>query len=396
MGNRMRIVSKEEVSNVYNSISASGIKVDFDELMRLKFWVEGEKQKLDRELKSKYGDSFKANGREDCLTAFRDLGFEYKYHSVSVDFLEKFGKENGIIEVVDPIIKMRKMIRLNSMVNGILEDFPADGVFHPVFTLGNCETGRIYSKDPNVMGWGVEIRYCVKADKGRKILVADWKSQELRILAALSKDKVWMDFLELDDDPHAFTYSEITGKLCDSEEKRNKGKTINFAIVYGIKSTGLANKLGVSEEKAEKIIAKYFKNHPNTKNYIDMVVAEARKNGYVRTYYGSERRLKKDLHDTEKMDRQAINTVIQGTAADMMKNSIVKIFNSLKDNRVDAKILCTVFDSVVIDVLENDLVKLYEVLKDSMEFDFEGVKMKVDMKLGDSWGETMTGRRSRV
>lgn len=271
---------------------------------------------------------------------------------------------------------------------------------HTSFHQTVTSTGRLSSSEPNLQNipirteMGREIRRAFIAEEEFMLLSADYSQVELRILAHLSGDESLINAFKNDEDIHVHTAAEIFGldQNIISQQMRRMAKVINFGIIYGMSSYGLAQNLGIEREEAEKYIYNYFFRYQGVKRYIEREKEEARKKGYIITLLKRRRYLEginsKDKNIREFNERIAINTPIQGSAADLIKIAMIKISESFKRERFKSKLLLQIHDELIFEVYKPELEKVKSIIKDIMEHSLElSVPLKVNLKVGDNWAE---------
>ena len=279
----------------------------------------------------------------------------------------------------------------------------ADPKTHRVHTHYNqtiAETGRLSSTDPNLQNIpirsddGAKIRQAFIAEAGYCLLSADYSQIELRVLAQLSQDEVLLKAFKNNEDIHRMTASSIFGTPEDTvtPEMRASGKTVNFAVIYGQTAFGLSTQLGVSQKEAKVYIDEYFKKYAGVKSYRDRVLADARKSGEVRTLMGRRRFVpelnSKNFGARSNAERIAFNTVIQGTAADIIKMAMLEIDQALESEGLQSRMLLQVHDELVFEAKNSELKDLRQIVAKKMEgaVDFD-VHLKVEMGSGANWRE---------
>ncbi|MCJ7790501.1 MAG: DNA polymerase I [Candidatus Atribacteria bacterium] len=271
---------------------------------------------------------------------------------------------------------------------------------HTSFHQTVTSTGRLSSSEPNLQNipirteMGREIRRAFIAEEEFMLLSADYSQVELRILAHLSGDESLINAFKNDEDIHVHTAAEIFGldQNIISQQMRRMAKVINFGIIYGMSSYGLAQNLGIEREEAEKYISNYFFRYQGVKRYIEREKEEARKKGYIITLLKRRRYLEginsEDKNIREFNERIAINTPIQGSAADLIKIAMIKISESFKRERFKSKLLLQIHDELIFEVYKPELEKVKSIIKDIMEHSLElSVPLKVNLKVGDNWAE---------
>ena len=225
------------------------------------------------------------------------------------------------------------------------------------------------------------------------LISADYSKIELRILAFLSGDRVLISAFKNELDVHAMTASEILGKNINDIKAadRRLGKTINFGIIYGMSEHGLSQALAISKEDARSYINSYFDHFPDVKKYLDGLVAFARKNGYVATVLGRRRPVPELMSTNQALqglgERIAMNSPLQGSAADIIKVATVRLHQAIAEEGLGAKIVLSVHDELVIETSEREVENTREMVKHEMEnaYNLGGVRLKVDISTGSSW-----------
>lgn len=319
-----------------------------------------------------------------------------------------FSTDSSVLEVLDKmgesevpglILKYREIEKLNSTyVKALPELVHADGKLHTHFNQHVAATGRLSSDSPNLQNIpvrtenGRKLRQGFKASKGCVLLGADYSQVELRLLAHFSEDKVMIDAFNNDQDIHAQTASEIFDiPLKDvSKDDRSYAKAINFGLMYGQSSFGLSQMLGISQKEAKDYIISYFTRFHKVKTYLDSLKEECEKKGYAETLFG-RRRYIKDINSTNRQvksmaERMAINSPIQGTAADIIKKAMLDIDWTLKEHGLKSKMLLQVHDELIFEVPEDEVKQMQQLVREKMENVVElRVKLKIDMGIADNW-----------
>jgi DNA polymerase-1 len=277
---------------------------------------------------------------------------------------------------------------------------PKTGRVHTTFNQSVTATGRLSASNPNLQNipvrteLGGQIRKAFIAPNGRKLLAADYSQIELRMLAHFSGDEKLIDTFLEDKDMHTKTASEIFDvpqEEVDSQ-MREMAKRVNFGIVYGISHHRLAAELGIRRREAKRYIDKYFEHYPKVKSFISEKIKEAEGKGYVTTILGRRRYLphiKSDNYSLRSYDqRNAINTPIQGSAADLMKLAMLRVHEEIKRKKLKADMILQIHDELLFEVDLEHLEESSELIKKTMEGVMElRVPLKVDIKAGDNWGE---------
>ncbi len=303
--------------------------------------------------------------------------------------------------VIDKILDYREKVKLKNTYIDVLPLLidPKSGRVHTTYNQLGTTTGRMSSNNPNLQNipirteLGKQIRKAFIPGKGYDLLLsADYSQIELRILAHLSDDKDLIAAFNSGEDIHTRTASEIFGIPYNQidENLRRKAKAINFGIIYGMTEFGLKSRLSISEEEARDYIKLYFARYPKVKKYINDLVESAYKNGYTTTMFGRKRYISELATTNANIrnlgERLAVNTPIQGSAADIMKLATVMLYNNLRSEHLDSNIILHVHDEIVLEMHEKDCHKIEKVVKDSMENCVElKTKSKVDIKIGKNW-----------
>ena len=299
------------------------------------------------------------------------------------------------------ILKYRELYKLKSTYIDALPNYinPQTGRVQTTFSQTRVATGRLSSFEPNLQnvpasGYGVEIRKAFKPKKGNVFLSADYSQIELRILAHISKDKNLVDAFLKGHDIHAETAARLFEVKLDkvSHEQRQVGKRINFSILYGLTPYGLSKDLGISFSDAKKYIDTYFEQYPAVSTWMDKVIAFTKKNGYTVTLGGRRRYVpgiyEKNKNLYEEARRVAINTVAQGTAAEIMKMGMLKLDEALKKKKLNAQMLLQIHDELLISVAENQKEEVEKVVKKVLESIVTWqVPLVVTTRFGKDWKE---------
>jgi DNA polymerase-1 len=256
------------------------------------------------------------------------------------------------------------------------------------------------SSDPNLQNipirgeWGRRIREAFIAEEGNVLISADYSQIELRILACLSSDQGLIDAFLSGVDVHTTTASEIFGVPMElvTPAMRRTAKTVNFGIVYGISPFGLSEALSIPKEDAKKYIDGYFQGHPGVRAYIEEALSDARRRGYVATMFGRKRAVPEitssNANTRSLGERLAINSPIQGTAADIIKIAMIALWKSLRDEGLKTRIILQVHDELVLESPANELEKVKEMIRQKMEGAVDiAVPLKVEIGHGRNWAE---------
>ena len=320
-------------------------------------------------------------------------------YSTDVEVLEKLSKKH---EIADYILKYRSLNKLiSTYLDGILEYIMDDGRVRTSFKQMITATGRLSSVDPNLQNIpirseeGKNIRKVFVADKNKVFIDADYSQIELRVLAHLSKDSVMIDSFKNDLDIHYKTASEVFGVLINevTDNQRRSAKAVNFGIVYGISDYGLSKDLNITRNEARQYIDGYLNTYPSIKSYMEEIVNKAKKDGFVTTILDRKRYIpeinSKNFNIRSFGERIALNTPIQGSAADIIKLAMIKVYERLKVEKVNAKLILQIHDELIVECEESEKETVKKILKNSMENVYKlDLPLKVDICEGRNWYES--------
>ena len=318
-------------------------------------------------------------------------------YSTDVDALEKIKDEHPIIE---KLLDYRQIMKLNStyvegMINYINEK---TGRVHTYFHQTITATGRLSSSDPNLQNiptryeLGKKLRKVFKPEKGRIFLDSDYSQIELRILAHMAEDKEMIAAFNSNEDIHTITASQVFNVPIEnvSKQLRSKAKAVNFGIVYGISEFGLAEQINIRRDEARQYIEKYLDTYHGIRDYMTNIVESAKNRGYVETLY-HRRRYIPELSSKNYMirkfgERAAMNTTIQGTAADIMKIAMIKVYNELKKRNLKSRIVLQIHDELLIETEMNEKEEVKNILKECMENVCNlSVPLYIETEEGKNW-----------
>jgi DNA polymerase-1 len=311
-------------------------------------------------------------------------------------------KLKGRHEIIDHISQYRQLTKLQTTYVDALPQLinKKTGRVHTSFNQTITTTGRLSSSNPNIQNipiktkLGNKVRKAFIASKGNKILSADYSQIELRVVASISGDKNMISAFERNEDIHTITAAKINNIKPEevTKEMRSRAKAVNFGVLYGMGSNGLAQRTGISRERAQDFIAKYFQAFPKIREYVNTTKDFVNKNGYVETLFGRKRYLP-DIHSgvpniAAAAERMAINMPIQGTAADLLKMAMIEIHKKLSEVSPKSKLILQVHDELVFEVPEKEVKKVATFVKETME-DVYNFKCPIlaEVEVGDNWGE---------
>lgn len=320
-------------------------------------------------------------------------------YSTNAQVLHRLSEKH---EVVAKILEYRELEKLKNTYIDKLPKLihPKTKRVHTCFNQTGTSTGRLSSNSPNLQNipirtdLGKAIRNAFIVEKGNIFLSADYSQIELRILAHLSQDKNLLNAFLKGEDIHTYTAAQLfnINENIVSSEMRRIAKMINFGIVYGISSYGLANNLGIKKDEAQQYINSYFKKYYQVKEYIEQQIIIARKNKYVKTMLNRIRYLdgidNPNKNIREFYERTAINTPIQGTAADLIKIAMIRITKKMESRKLKSGLILQIHDELIFEIPDNELEKRKEIIKETMENSLQlSVPLIVNFKKGHRWGE---------
>lgn len=317
-------------------------------------------------------------------------------YSTGAEILEEL---RGDYPVIDLVLRYRQLTKLNSTyVEGLLKTVADDGRIHTSFRQTETRTGRISSTEPNLQNipvrteLGREMRKFFVAQDGRILLDADYSQIELRIVAHICGDETMIKGFNEGADIHTATAAQVFGLPAEmvTPEMRSAAKAVNFGIIYGIGAFSLSKDINVSVYEAKKYIKDYLHNFPNVEKFMNETVENAKKDGYVTTMFGRKRYVPELSASNKNMQaagkRIAMNTPVQGSAADIIKIAMVRVYNRLKEEVPDAKLILQVHDELIVECSREDADRAAEILAGEMTHACElKVPLTADVNRGESW-----------
>lgn len=391
---------------VLAAMEQNGVYVNRAHLAEKTEEVADRLQTIEQSIYEMAGRTFNLNSPKQLGTVlFEELDLPVRKktktgYSTNAEVLESLRLEHPIVE---QILAYRLWSKLKSTyLDGITGLIRTDtGRVHTSFNQTVTATGRLSSSDPNLQNIPVRteegrmIRALFEPGEGYDYLLsADYSQIELRLLAHMSGDENFIDAFKRGQDIHARTAAEVFGIPLEevTPELRRHAKAVNFGIVYGISDFGLARNLHISRKEAGDYISRYFERYPGVRAFMDKVVAEAHETGYVTTMFGRRRELPaiKSRNFNQRMlaERMAMNTPIQGTAADVIKLAMIAAYHRLKEAGVKSRILLQVHDELVLEVVESELDVVQAILRESMEHVVAlSVPLSIDIHWGRNWAE---------
>lgn len=390
---------------VLADMETTGIKIDANKLNRLSKTITEEITSIQQRIYFLAGEEFNINSPKQLSTIlFHSLGLTPSKKtktgfSTNVDVLEELASRH---ELPREVLHYRTLTKLKTTYLDVLPAIadPLTGRIHTSFNQTVTATGRLSSSDPNLQNipvrgeWGKPIREAFIAEEGNLLLSADYSQIELRILAHLSQDPGLVDAFRRELDIHTRTAAEIYGVSLEkvTTEMRRVAKTVNFGVIYGISAFGLSETLNIDTREADRFIKQYFERHPGVRNYIDAVISETKEKGHVCTLIGRRRPIPELRHQNRTVrqlgERLAVNSPIQGTAADIIKIAMINIHKRLRKEHLSARMVLQIHDELLVEFPAKELEAVRELVKEEMESAIElSVPVKVEIGHGRNWAE---------
>ncbi|CDF58136.1 DNA polymerase I [Thermobrachium celere] len=386
---------------VLSSMEYHGFKVNKEVLHQIGFKITEEIDKLTSEIYDIAGEEFNINSPKQLgVILFEKLNLPVikktkTGYSTNAEVLEELKDKH---EIVSKIITYRQLVKLKTTyIDGLINAIQNDGKIHSSFNQMVTATGRISSTEPNLQNipikleQGREIRRAFEAENNDfVILTADYSQIELRVLAHISGDENLIQSFIRGEDIHKRTASEVFNVPIEEVTplQRSRAKAINFGIVYGLSDFGLAQDLKITRKEAKEYIDNYFKRYTGVRKYLDDVINQAKSNGYVKTIMNRIRFIPEinSSNRNVKMlgERLAMNTPIQGSAADIIKIAMVNVYNRLKQGNYKSKLILQVHDELVLEVHKDELDDIKNIVKNEME---KAVELKVPLVVDIKWAE---------
>jgi DNA polymerase-1 len=384
-----------------------GVSIDTQLLGKMSKEIDEELKDLERHIYAIAGETFNINSPKQLAYILFDklmlpvIKRTKTGPSTDVGVLEELASQK--VEIAEKLMDFRQLMKLKSTYVDVLPTLinPKTGRIHTSFNQAITATGRLSSSKPNIQNipvrgeWGKLIRSAfVPEEKEWVILAADYSQVELRILAHMSDDAQLIKAFKEGKDIHRSTAAEVYGVL-EREvkpEMRSAAKAVNFGIIYGISDFGLAKQLKIKKTEAAVFIKKYFERHKGVKEFIKKTIEEARKNGYVKTLLGRKRPMP-DINSPHFglrsfAERTAINTPVQGTAADMIKVAMANIHRVCRQSSIVSRLILQVHDELVFECPKEDVEKVKKIVEEEMASAIPlKVPVKVDIGVGVNWAE---------
>ena len=390
---------------VLHRIEEKGIRIDPGIFAELSEGLARDISAIERKVAAAAGTDFNINSpKQLAFLLFEKLGLPpvkktKTGYSTDVDVLERL---KDLHEIPSLVLEYRTVAKIRSTYVDVLPGRidPRDGRIHTTLSQTQAATGRLSSSDPNLQNipirteLGRRIRAGFVAEKGNLFVGADYSQVELRLLAHLSGDAELIRRFRQGDDIHTATAAAVFGvdPSAVTPELRRRAKVINFGILYGMSPFGLSRELGIGGKEAKTYIDHYFDRYPGVKEYIEGLKTTARKDGYVLTIMGRRRTLK-DIDSRNKVlreaaERMAINTPIQGSAADLIKMAMIRVDREFREAGMEARLILQVHDELIVEAPEREAAGSERILKEAMEGVAKlSVPLTVSVSRGKNWGE---------
>ena len=396
---------------VLASMEQAGVKLDLDYLRGMSKDLARRLGELTTEIHKIVGRPFNIGSTQQLSDAlFVTLGLPTKgirktksgHYSTAADVLERL---QGTHPMIDLILEQRELAKLQTTYVDALPQLvnPTTGRVHTSFRQTGTVTGRISSRNPNLQNipirteQGRQVRRAFVADEGRLLLGADYSQVELRVLAHISQDPGLLEAFRQGEDIHRTTAAAVNGvSLADvTYDMRRVAKTANFAMIYGSSAFGLAQQTGLTPDEAAQFMETYFARFPGVRAYIESTKQQAAERGYVETLLGRRRYFPELALDSKARtgqrraaERMAINAPIQGSAADIIKIAMIRLYQALQDRNLRSRMILQVHDELVLEVAQEKVDTVHSLVAEIMEGAFAlDAPLKVDVEVGPNWLE---------
>jgi DNA polymerase I len=412
------LAARPELEKIYREIERpltpvlarmelAGVAIDTAFLRETSARMDRELRELEQKIWAEAGEPFNVNSPVKLgQILFEKLKYpvgrktaKTKTSSTGVEVLSGLAEQGFPLPRL--VLEYREIAKLKgTYVDALPLLVEADGRIHTTFHQGGAATGRLSSSDPNLQNIPIRtelskrIRAAFVAPPGQLIVSADYSQIELRILAHFAKDPALLESFQRGEDVHAATAAETFGVARDAVtgDMRRVAKVLNFGIAYGLSAFGMSQRLDMPPQEAQGIIDRYFARYAAVKRWLDETIARARQEGEVRTLLGRKRALPELMSRNPALrqgaERMAVNTPIQGTAADVIKVAMVRVDRALQASRLDARLLLQVHDELVLEVAEGDAAAATALLRAEMGAAAQlAVPLEVDVGQGRSWAD---------
>ena len=385
------------------AMEREGLKLDTERLAAIGEGMEARIDELEAEIYEAAGHEFTIGSPSQLGEVFFvELGLTRKRrgktgYSTDARVLSQIREENPVVPAVE---QWRELTKLKNTYLDSLPELidPATGRIHTTFNQVTAATGRLSSTNPNLQNIpirsevGRPVRSCFVADEGNRLLSCDYNQVELRVLAHVAGEDVLREIFETGEDVHSATAAGIIGADPDAitPAERSKAKMVNYGIAYGLTDFGLADRLGISRMEAGEYIERYFERFPAVRKFIDKTIAQATDEGFVKTLLGRRRRIP-ELRSSQRQrrglgERLAVNTVIQGTAADIIKLAMVRAHRALADEGLETRLVLQIHDELLFEGPESEMERAEELavreMRDAFELD---PPLEVNAGVGQDW-----------
>lgn len=390
------------LTEVLASMEHFGVRIDAEGVKEFGEYLTGMIEETQQMVFDEAGHEFNISSTKQLATVlFEEQGLPAKKktksgYSTNAEVLEEL---RNFSPIVDNVLKYRQYTKLNSTyVVGLLDKIAEDGRIHTCFKQTETRTGRISSTEPNMQNipvrteLGSQMRKFFVAEEGKVLLDADYSQIELRVMAHLCGDKNMISAFQSGEDIHTSTAAQVFDMppVMVTPEMRSAAKAVNFGIIYGIGAFSLSKDIGTSVAQAKKYIKDYLDNYPKVNKFMESTVENAIRDGYVSTMFGRKRRIP-ELSSSNKMmqaagKRIAMNTPVQGTAADLIKIAMINVYRRLKEENLNAQLILQVHDELIVESSQEDSKRAAEILGEEMRSVWEmKVPLSVDVNEGASW-----------
>ena len=384
---------------LYN-MENEGIRCDINVLNEIADRTKGEIDRLQMEIYADAGKEFNINSpKQLAAVLFDDIGlYTGKKRSTSAENLEKL---RGAHPIIERILEYRRLSKIYSTyAEGLKKYIRQDGRIHTIYNQAATQTGRLSSSEPNLQNisvrdeQGKEIRKAFLPEENSVLISCDYHQIELRMLAHMADETALIEAFNEGIDIHTKTAMDVFGVTKDEVTPlmRRQAKTVNFGIVYGISDYGLSEQLGTSVSEAKQFIDTYYEKYPKIRTYMNSIVEDCEKNGYVTTLLGRRREIP-EIHDKNRMIREfgkraAMNAPIQGSAADLIKLAMIDIDKAMREKNVKSKMILQVHDELIFTVPEDEVEMMKALINDGMVNAMQlKVPLTAECSIGRNWYE---------
>ncbi len=398
---------EQPLIEVLADMERAGVRIDPRVLGELSRELAADMKRLEKKIFEIVGSEFNLNSpRQLGQVLFEKMNLPStrktritKGYSTSFDVLQELAPLSPVARYA---LEYRQLTKLKSTYADALPELvnPETGRVHTSYNQTVTATGRLSSSDPNLQNipargeMGRRFRQAFIPEAGHLFLEADYSQIELRVLAHLSRDPALVESFRQDLDIHAATARRVFGEnsLVPAEEQRRRAKIINFSMIYGASAYSLARELETSNSEAQDFIDRYYEKHPKVREYLEFLVEEAKKTGYAITLFGRRRQVPelqlKDKNAQQAGRRIALNTPIQGTAADLMKKAMIEVWRALREKKSGARMILQVHDELVFEVPDKETDRTEALVREKMENSWKlEVPLKVRLSRGINWAE---------